>query len=125
MKNVLALTIALVLGTSGVAMAGMQGQGASPDAKKPEYKEPNPGPYQQRDDAKASTKGSPGPETDPLPKSKQAQKTQHKGQKPYHKRPGRTPGGQMKYHETPGRTPGGQMKYHETPGRTPGGQMKD
>ena len=35
MKNVLALTIALVLGTSGAAMAGMQGQGAGPDAKKP------------------------------------------------------------------------------------------
>ncbi len=43
MKNVLALTIALVLGTSGAAIAGMQGQGAAPDAKKPEYKEPNSG----------------------------------------------------------------------------------
>ena len=63
MKNVLALTIALVLGTSGAAMAGMQGQGASPDAKKPEYKEPNPGPYRgtrQQEDFKALDKDGNG-----------------------------------------------------------------
>lgn len=39
MKNILALAIAFALGTSGVSLAGMQGQGAKPDAKVPEFKE--------------------------------------------------------------------------------------
>ncbi len=101
MKSLLALVISLALTTAtGIATAGMQGQGAAPDAKKPEYKEPNPGPYRTRDDDMKSAKGSPGSEKDLLPKTKKALKTQSKGQNkeqvPYHKQPGRTPGGQMK-----------------------------
>ncbi len=42
MKSILALAIAFALGITGLASAGMQGQGGSPDAKKPEYKEQNP-----------------------------------------------------------------------------------
>jgi hypothetical protein len=40
----------------------MQGQGAKPDAKKPEYKEPNPGPYRlrQQQDFKALDKNGDG-----------------------------------------------------------------
>jgi hypothetical protein len=49
MKSILALTIALAFGTAGIASAGMQGQGAKPDAKKPEYEERNPGPYLLRE----------------------------------------------------------------------------
>jgi hypothetical protein len=45
MKSTLALAIALTLGTSGVATAGMQGQGPKPDAQKPEYEEKKPGGY--------------------------------------------------------------------------------
>ncbi len=48
MKSILALAVALALGATGMASAGMQGQGAAPDAKMPEYKEPNPGPYGYR-----------------------------------------------------------------------------
>ncbi len=88
MKNQLALAICLAL-TTGAVTAGMQGQGAAPDAKKPEYKEANPGPYHTRGDDTKSAKGSPGTEKDLLPKSKKA-----RGQS-YQKSPGRTPGGQL------------------------------
>ncbi len=44
MKSILALTTAFALAV-GIASAGMQGQGAKPDAKGPEWKEQNPGPY--------------------------------------------------------------------------------
>lgn len=47
MKSIAALTITMVFAATGVALAGMQGQGAKPDAKKPEYQEPNPGPYRE------------------------------------------------------------------------------
>jgi hypothetical protein len=43
MKSKLLLAIVLAFGTASVATAGMQGQGTKPDAKKPEYKEQNPG----------------------------------------------------------------------------------
>ncbi|HEX2238110.1 MAG TPA: EF-hand domain-containing protein [Gammaproteobacteria bacterium] len=48
MKNLLAATMISALALAGPVSAGMQGQGAAPDAKKPEYKEPNPGPYGYR-----------------------------------------------------------------------------
>jgi hypothetical protein len=48
MKSILALAVALALSATGMASAGMQGQGAKPTAKVPEYKEPNPGPYGYR-----------------------------------------------------------------------------
>ena len=48
MKSILALAVALSLGSTGMASAGMQGLGAKPTANKPEYKEPNPGPYGYR-----------------------------------------------------------------------------
>lgn len=47
MKSIFTLAITFVLAATSVASAGMQGQGAHPDAKKPEYKEPNPGPYRE------------------------------------------------------------------------------
>jgi hypothetical protein len=47
-KAILAAAIACTLGLTGAATAGMQGQGAKPDAKGPEWKEPNPGPYRER-----------------------------------------------------------------------------
>jgi hypothetical protein len=37
MKSILALAVALALGATGMASAGMQGQGARPDVNKPEY----------------------------------------------------------------------------------------
>lgn len=43
MKSSIVLAIALAFGATGVASAGMQGQGTKPDAQKPEYKEQNPG----------------------------------------------------------------------------------
>ena len=49
MKNILALAMAFILGAAGVASAGMQGQGAKPDAQKPEFKEQNPGGYRLGD----------------------------------------------------------------------------
>lgn len=45
MKSIFALTLTIVLAVTGSASAGMQGQGANPDAKQPKYKERNPGPY--------------------------------------------------------------------------------
>jgi len=39
MKSILALVIALTLGATGAVSAGMQGQGAKPDAQVPEFKE--------------------------------------------------------------------------------------
>jgi hypothetical protein len=45
MNRIFALVAALAftLGTTGIASAGMQGQGTKPDSKKPEYAEKNPG----------------------------------------------------------------------------------
>jgi hypothetical protein len=62
MKSILAFAITLALAAAGPAVAGMQGQGAKPDAKKPEYKEPNPGPYRlrQQQDFKALDKNGDG-----------------------------------------------------------------
>ncbi len=48
MKILLVPTIISALAMAGLVSAGMQGQGAHPTAKKPEYKEPNPGPYGYR-----------------------------------------------------------------------------
>jgi hypothetical protein len=45
MKRIVALVIAAVLATVGSALAGRAGQGAKPDAKKPEYKEAEPRRY--------------------------------------------------------------------------------
>jgi Ca2+-binding EF-hand superfamily protein len=39
MKSLLTLVAAFTLGTAGPALAGMQGQGARPDARVPEFKE--------------------------------------------------------------------------------------
>lgn len=40
-----AIAIVFAVGFTGVASAGMQGQGGKPDAQKPEYKEAHPGGY--------------------------------------------------------------------------------
>jgi hypothetical protein len=48
MKNLLAATIISTLTMAGLVSAGMQGQGAHPDANKPEYKEQRPGGYNYR-----------------------------------------------------------------------------
>lgn len=43
MKSIRVMLIALMVGVASIASAGMQGQGGKPDAKKPEFKEQNPG----------------------------------------------------------------------------------
>ena len=48
MKNLLAATIISTFALAGPVSAGMQGQGAHPDANKPEYKEERPGGYNYR-----------------------------------------------------------------------------
>jgi hypothetical protein len=48
MKTTLALAVAFALGATSAATAGMQGQGAKPDAKGPEYTEKNPGGYRDQ-----------------------------------------------------------------------------
>ncbi len=52
MKSLLAPTIIFALAMAGPVSAGMQGQGARPDAPKPEYKEEQPGGYRTSDTAK-------------------------------------------------------------------------
>jgi hypothetical protein len=43
------INIISALALAGSVLAGMQGQGAQPDAPKPEYKEENPGGYRTSD----------------------------------------------------------------------------
>jgi hypothetical protein len=45
MKSILAPTIAMAVGFTTPVFSGMQGQGAHPDADKPEYEEQKPGGY--------------------------------------------------------------------------------
>jgi hypothetical protein len=52
MKGMFAATIISALAMTSPVSAGMQGQGAHPDADKPEYKENNPGGYLERNTAK-------------------------------------------------------------------------